>query len=229
MKFMNKKADVSITLLVFMIVFLSGFTLFSFAKSNLTSIARFNDVRFIEKAGYWEEGARFDLVGAGERAFIKSYSELLAQNPFAMRQEQIDGGMKNNFLMYFLSDDMIKSRYSGYVNTFAVKVDKEMLELSNSLKFGDSFAAGKGVTILSYTYPFEKKFYLQDYGLYSVDEINQASEECLKEKDILSCLALRLPNLSPQIGNNNKITFTSKRMYLIDGELKPISFSFKQA
>jgi len=229
-RFMNKKADVSITLLVFMILVLAGFTLFSFAKSNLTSVAKFNDVRFVEKAYYWEEGARFDLVGAGERAFIKSYSELLAQNPFVKTQELIDSDMRTKFLVNFGSDEIIKSRYPEYpVNTFEVKINRNMLELSNSLIFSESFASEERITTLSYVYSFNKKFYLDDYGLYTVDEIRQKSEKCLGEKDnskVLSCLESELPNFSSELGNNKEITFVSKRMYLIDRALKHISFSF---
>jgi len=225
---MNKKADVSITLLVFMILVLAGFTLFSFAKSSLASVAKFDDVRFVEKAYYWEDGVRFDLVSAGERAFIRSYSELLSQNPFGMTQEQLDAQVKKNFLVHFGNDGIIKSGYSG--NKFDVVVDEGMLELSTSLMFSDSFASEGGFTNLSYSYSFDKKFYLKDYGLYSIDEINQTSEKCLKEKEVVkisSCLELGLPSFNSQIGDNKEITFVSKRKYLIDGAIKPISFSFK--
>ena len=228
MNFMNKKADVSITLLVFMIVILTGFTLFSFVKSSLTSVAGFDDVRFVENAYSWEEGIRFDLVGAGEGAFIKSYSELLSQNPFDKTQAQIDFDMKNNFSAYFNNEEIIKSRYSG--NKFDVGVDTNVLELKTKLMFSESFIAEERFVGLSYDYSFDKKFYLKDYGLYSVDEIRQKSEKCLSEKDdskISRCLEFELPNFTPQVGNDKEVNFTSKKMYLIDGGLKSISFSFR--
>jgi len=217
MRFMNKKADVSVTILVFMILFLTGFTLSSFAKSNLTSVARFNDGRFVEKANYWEEGVRFDLVEAGERAFTKSYSELISDNPFVKTEEQREEYVKNRVLV------------NSFGNKFEVEFNGEMLELKSSATFSDSFNVEEEHMTLIYVYSFDKKFYLRDYGLYSVDKIKGESERCQKEEDnakILNCLNIGLPDLIPSISGDNKITFNSKRKYLIDGSLKQISFVF---
>ena len=146
MKFGNKKGDIPVTLFVIMVIVLTGFTLFGFAKSNLTSSSRFNDARFVERADFWEEGARFDLTSAGERAFAKSYSENI-----------IDSELESKFLESFKNDEIIKSRYSGI--EFKTNAENGALNLKADLTFNYKFNTDGGNNSLVYNYQFDKTFY----------------------------------------------------------------------
>ena len=90
---MNKKADVSIVLLVFLTLFLCGAALFVFATSNERLENVFINPQVLDKLYFDEEQTIFSVQEAGHRALIKTYYDFIKENKYVKNPitKNIDG------------------------------------------------------------------------------------------------------------------------------------------
>src|SRR3990172_2520259 len=123
----------------------------------------------------------------------------------------------------------MKSTYPGVdVNVKDGVIDVSLAMKESFLIPADSEKNSPGV---SYTPVIKKKFYLEDYGLHKISDININVQKCSGEKEavkINECLSKGLPyftNTIKEETNKKTITFESKQSFLINGTLGKVKFS----
>ena len=114
----NKRGDISVTLLVFMSLFLAGFTLISFVNNKANIDASIGNPLFIEKSYLQESQINFYLKQAGERALAKSYYDMANEGSFG---EKIDSGTSLKNFDEESFDNLLKDRF---ITNFKSEVER---------------------------------------------------------------------------------------------------------
>jgi hypothetical protein len=212
-----KRANVSITLLVFIALFLVGFALFSFAiHPNIES--RVADARFIEKGFQKEQMFKEKMFIEGSLRSEKEFYDKTRNYPFSeMKMDDFEINESSNLRI-------AKLNVIGSI----VKIS-----LNDSLYFLEIYGGPKNEIYLDYLYRPNPvvEINLTSLGLASFDNINIAVNECKgkgNDNSIVWCLNDKLNNFESKIvldGLKRKIEFITKKEFLIDGSLEKISFN----
>lgn len=211
----NKKGNVSITLLVFIALFLVGFALFSFiVHPNIE--ARVADARFIEKGFQEEEMFK-------QRMFVES--------SLRIGQEFYDKTREYPFRAMGVSDFELNESGNLRLVKIAFNGDNVDVSLNSSLYLLERFDDSKNEIYLNYLYRpnpiLEMK--LSSMGLHSFEDINKALVECGAVKgDVAGCFNGKLVNFESKVvvdSLNRQVNFETKKMFSISGSLKKISFN----
>ncbi|MBS3091341.1 hypothetical protein J4217_02745 [Candidatus Pacearchaeota archaeon] len=235
---MNKKGDVSVTLLIFMALFLVITALYSFmvySRIN-TSIA---DPRFLEKSYQKEEMYKIEIFTKGYENIVKDYydktQDYLSGNELEVSGFQIkdeNGNVKNidankdKEMVSFISKEDFpifdeitikdkQSRWYWRIVPESVK-DQQIKVLINSI----------------YKPKIDVKINLTEMGLHDFDEIDSAVNQC-KDSDndkIRYCLSERLGNFDVSIDVKDNVKtalFNTKKKFYIDNQLRKIEISVK--
>lgn len=214
---MNKKANVAITLLVFIALFLVGFGLFSFIiHPNIEG--RVADARFVEKGFADEQIFRERMYVEGLTRIEKEFYDKTRVYPF--KDMQI-----NEFEVNEL-DNLRKVKVE-------IKADITKLSLNDSLYFLEIYDDSKKEIYLNYLYRPNPvvEINLTKVGLHSFEDIAKAVSDCKVldgESAVGSCFNAQLPNFDSKvsgIGVARKVSFVTKKKFNIEGDLKNIEFS----
>jgi hypothetical protein len=170
----NKKADMTVLLLVILVLVVSSGTLFSFLSNSGKVEAKIYDVSFIEKVYAEKDLAEFYLIETGELAFVKIYKEFVeedkyVENPqkensrnqvrFGTLNPNLNEEFKESFIEAFKVEFEKYDFEELYLNTikeiiatenFEIEFDGEVLSmLITSSKFSNILNDGKGDLITS--------------------------------------------------------------------------------
>lgn len=240
----NKRGDISITLLVFMVVVLTGSVLFSFIRSSGKITGNIADSRFLEGAYFGEEGARSFMKAASEDALIKSYYEVA--------NEKGDDLFKN--FDEIAVDNLIKEKFNA---KFAEEIkkygagEKVMQDLLAEVEKGNFVSSfdGDGMSIeikdfaisagvvgqnketkigVIYRPKMIVNVSLEELGLYGFWKINNAIEKCKSAKsdsEISNCFSSELSTRFLVDYNKKVLGLESRRVFLIGNELRSIKIS----
>lgn len=230
---MNKRGDVSILVLVFLVLIVTGAAIVSFYLSLSNQNKILANVNFIDNIYLQEQDANFYLEQAGENAFIKTYSNFVSNGDYLkydslipynnvnyigsneiLNIEQINSKFKeqfdNNFIKEFQSYKFDKG-YLKELNSlisnkeFTSNFDGESLVLTFK-QFKFNFADANKNFKIDYTPDLVLKFKFKKYKLPSFIEINNVKTECLDELNFETpedCFKSNLVNFEVSTLNNN--------------------------
>ncbi len=228
---MDKKGDLGVTLLVFMIVVLIAVTLFSFIRSSGKGEAFFGDVHIAESVIAKEDAARFNLFEAGKRSLTESYAEmagnietatdgeLLGKLKDKVQKDSIFGGKGDNIVV------------EGKNNSFSFSIKGAVYQVPTKIANEDTNELSVGV---NYKTDVVAEIDLRNEGLHSFGDIADAGQECIKQKtnpEIEVCLRNKLFNFDVKVEDKDtkkNLIFTTKRDYLLSGVSRKIEFSYIQ-
>lgn len=248
----NKKADISIVLLVILCFLVCSIVLFLFSQNSDSIKKTISGVFSIKEVQANQNLGEFYLIQAGENALAKTYKEFVENNnyidspinysktdvEFKFLDKRLDKNFKTKFIENF------KTEFASYNFDKSSLKDLQLIikDLSN-----DNFDFENGVlTITINNWKINKKleiiYYpqifikldLEKINLYSFEEIYNAKNLCKSNSNIKSCLENQLQNFNIGIEQKiitdenkcNLITFTTKKQFLINNNLNQIKFSF---
>ncbi len=235
---MNRRGDVSITLLVFLILFLIGATMFIFITNSNKVGALIGDSRFLDASFYESSRVKFYLESAAEKAVFDGYQNVLNrqglisldsfdENDFSSQvKSEILNNFENEKEPYGLTDIKLKNvEISGdsFVFSFgdfpivATLSDKDNNEISRAI-YRPSIIFETNVTVL---------------GLYDMSFVKRVILGCADVKEtagLQACVAENLPNFNVsagEIGKNGEraVYLLSKRKFFIGSQLRELVFS----
>lgn len=244
---MNRRGDVAITLLVFMIVVLLGYSLFSFYKGASGVGVEVTDSRFVEGM-YLNEGvALFNIESAGEKALVKGYRETLNEGVFrkigaGTANSEVDGLMRDRVLDALKKEPAV-GKYVGAGDNLVVVVNGEDIEIdAKNVILPTITAKGKEEKVVGVGV-YEAKpnitMNLREQGLWGFVEIVSVSRECVKdnkdlpgsaEAEIERCVEARITTFDVRVskeGANFVLNFISKKTFYLDKQFKKVDFAFK--
>lgn len=243
---MNKKADMSIVLLVLLTSLAVGAALFSFITSG--SVAKeVIDPRVVESVYVQENNIEFYLNEIGERALVKTYSDFVKEGDYVSVPVKFNSGypyfdnlrpdlndlfikkfkdnFKNEIRNYRFEEDYLKQLNSkefdvvGSYNNFEVVFKN--LEMKQS--FGEE-------NILGVYYKPEIKIQLglSKIGLINFNELYEVKIECKNIGCPLKKSGFSITDGEISIGGKMKriISFESQKKFLMDSGYDFIKFGF---
>ncbi len=251
----NKKAgSPPIVILTILVLVLYTTTLFSFIRSSGKIVAELESPIFLVNPAYApEEALRFHVSEIGQETLIKTYIEFTQnkeytyiQNPQSIENnaffDVINPNLNESFSQRFIEN------LNSDINKFNFGDDENLNKIKSYTKTGKFDGENYFLSVVGYNqeqinpekvsikYSPEIRltYSLNNYGLDSFEEVYQAKETCKKLiEGVLDCFVDTLPNfmvsyteLTLKDGKHDSLTLTSKRSFLIDGELKKVSFSF---
>ena len=262
----NKKADLAVVLLVFLVVLLTLSSLFLFLTNSRVDSSSV-DVSFLDGLLIREKKAEFYLDSFVEQAFVKTYAGFAANKKYMVNQKEKDGAV---FFTDVLDDSKLNSKFKGEFDlNYKVLSQEREKQLSteigednlDNLKDYEISLGDKGAKIRFKNLVFYERQsserdsglihappseYVTDFnisvnfnglGLHSFKEIYNAKEECKvkqgsEEKE--KCFKEKLFNFNVEIIDKASqdyylVSLSSKRLFLINNELKPVSFDFAQS
>lgn len=201
---MNKRADIAITILVVLVLFLTGITLFSFLKSPGKIEEKIINVKFMNSFQLKQQTAEFYLEQAGKNAFVKTYEQFAKgtnQYDFIANRKsnnyfgELHPKLKENFIEKFREN--FKKEISGYLIDDSFSFTSEILEKTKQLVKEDKFSLAFEGEILElksseliiedsspnaevlFIPKISLEFDYEKLGLHSFEKIYRMREYCL--------------------------------------------------
>lgn len=236
----NKKGDISVLLLVFLLLFLVTYVMFLFVTRTGKVDASMGDARFLESTFYEEGQARFYLTSAAEKAIARSYIEI-ANEKGQMVLNNFDEATMNLLLKDKMSAnfEVEKSKYNlRDIKVQSISVSGEIVDI----EFSDfpvlaDLSDSKGNLIAKAIYRPSMKIRLNitERGLNSFGQINSARGVCgalEKIDEIQGCFNRELPNFDARVEQmgkeGEKVAYlVSKKRFLIESLLKSVDIGIK--
>lgn len=244
----NKKADVAVTLLVFLVMFVASTTLFVFVTNNKVTELKISDAIAIERVYTKENLVDFYLVKIIESVAVKTYidfveyknenyigSLLYNEEESTVYFQFLAVNWKEDFKKNFIENLKSEFKEQGYMNDYMSEIknnalqdkvqskfDGEILEITfPSLEINDSY---KKINITYHKVPYSK-INLTKIGLHSFDRIYEVKENC-KDVDNIEMCFIQLNNFDVEVNKNNVVKLSSKNSFVVDSQIKNIEFSF---
>jgi hypothetical protein len=226
----NKKGSLWIVVLVFLILFLVGFTLFRFVLSNDIINSKIDDVNFLQGFILAENDAQFILKQLADSSFLYSYEGVVNNGIngksdvflYTSFENTFNSKIKEEFSNYEFEEDYLnqvknKILSGDYVLSFE---DNNMKIILSDLSFSNSTKNIEGLYIFDIEY--EREIY-PDF-----DFIDEVYSEC--ESDDLSelrgCYNEKMEGYDAySFGDglgNRRVELYSKKKYLIGSDFRKI-------
>jgi hypothetical protein len=219
---MNKRADMTVMLLVFIALFLVCLSLFTFIFYNRIS-ANIADSRFIEKSLKKEGAVENAMFLEGYNRVIQTYYNAainykLGSTPDLIIQEftikDIDG-----------KDRKINTEKKN--DLFILKTNFDDVEEINTKDDN-----GKGLNmLLKYSIPISIDINLTEIGLHDFSYIDTSINKCRSQKEVdevKSCLQNALNNFEINVEDKQDgkhIDLKSKRLFNVNGNIEQIELN----
>ena len=235
---MPRRGQVAILVLVFLIVLLTGATLFLFITQSGVVEGTIADARFVQSASFREAEIRFYLGSAAEPAFIRAYQEIAAeQGQFVLASfddRALEARLEEKAMTFFADErtsfvpsdislhgvNLTDSQVTFYFNEFPILVDlfDAQQQLLSKVIYRPSLVVSRDLDRL---------------GLYSFSTLKQVADVCSHENTLASlktCFETKLPAFTIRVeelgqGKQRVVFFTSKRAFLIRGLWKTVDLS----
>jgi len=184
----NKRADIAITLLVFLTLLVVGATLFIFMNNSGKIEKELINPRVVEKVYVEENKVKFYVKQAGERSLVKTYKEFVKGEgvyDYLQSRQTTTEGVKFENLNSKLDE--------RFLERFKVNFDKEIknYDFSEDISFtlsgkGNDFEVfvgnlefiESGSLEIIYKPKVNLNFNLQKIGLHGFEEIFNVKENC---------------------------------------------------
>ncbi len=247
----NKRGDVSIVILVFLVLLVVFGSLFIFYTSSVKIKDKISGVVVFNKVYMQENSIKFYLDSAGKDVMVKTYKDFVDDSgdeyDYINNRRTVEGkypefeelhskinekfekrfseNFKKEFEKYdFEEDYLIDLKKNISENKFDVSFNGEFIQLNmNSLMLTNSIKE----TSIIYKPQISLEFDLNKIGLDDFGKLYNVKEDCKKQEDIQECFNNRLNYFNAFVNQENSlVTLTSKKEFLIDEEFKKIEFSF---
>lgn len=252
----NKRADISIVLLVILTLVLTISSLFIFVNSSSAVEAEIYNVKFIDQFYLRQNLAEFYVSESMKKALVQTYNEFVSDSKgiyYYLNNPKETPQNSGNFEFNELHDKLNENFKSKLRENFQIEFKKynfnegyveEYLRELNSLVEQGSFDVSANKEILKITVndfmikdSFEKikieyspeiklEFNLTKLGLHDFDKVYEIKEKCKTDENLKNCFESGLINFNVGVNENNLVTLKSKKDFLIDNDFKKIVFSF---
>ena len=251
---LNKKGNLSIVLLVFLVLFSTVISIFIFSTNTFSEDLKLQSSEF---SNLKKEKAvlEYYLYDSSEKAFLKTYDSFLENGEYSnskniLKEEshitflsldtQLNELFQERFILFFIdefekygfsNESFLSFRDSVLKKEFSVLFDGENISLTFS-DFNFKFISSNSE--INFRPLISMQFKLADYGLDNFEKLFLVKEFCRDEEDKKSCFDSNLKNygssVEKKIDGSGKeyflVTLTSSKEFFIEGSSKKISFSF---
>lgn len=246
----NKRGDVSIVILVFLVLLVVFASLFIFAISSMNVKEVISGYLIFDRVYAQEDLIEFYLDSAGKDAVAKTYTDFVdsgvpeldyinnrksvgGYSEFGELHDKLNENFEKRFIDNFKKELAKYEFEESYLidlkkniseNKFDVSFNGEFIQLNmNSLMLTNSIKE----TSIIYKPQISLEFDLNKIGLDDFGKLYSVKEDCKKQEDIQECFNNKLNYFNALVNQENSlVTLTSKKEFLIDEGFKKISFSF---
>ena len=217
----NKRGDISIVILVFLVVFVVSASLFVFVTSSLKENVKISGAAIVDKVKLQENSVKFHIKQVGEKSVIKTYKEIInnkeyigdtvilvnnIEPEFKLLNENLNENFKTKFINNFKSEfesynfegDYLKNIQSIiYNNLFDIGFNGEILVFSENKQ---EFYEHSDEIQVTYQPIIKLEFNFTKIGIESFEKIYSVKEQCKNEQNA---------ELIKQCFDNNLINFNT--------------------
>lgn len=251
----NKRGDLAVTLLVFLILATVLIAIFTFVTNPIKVKEKISSLGVIQDISSQESLVEFYVRQAGESAVILTYKEFASNGIYIADPVKINSNREIEF--FNLNENLNEKFRLKFIENFqkefekyefqeeSLKTLKEIIKINNfytafdgnkiildvnNLEFKESL---KDVSVL-YAPKINVVLNLNNIGLYDFKGVYDIKESCKIQEDIEGCFNNELVNFNAELQskeNPNKekyilATLTSKKEFLIEYKFEKIEFSF---
>jgi len=224
----NKRGDLSVVLLVFLVLFITIYSLFTFTTSSMNVEEKISNVKIIDKIYSQENLVEFYVKEAGEKAVVKSYKEIIKDSnyiggsvilinnvdaEFTFPKKDLNDifmvkfidNFKKEFQKYEFDEDYLKDLKEVIIsNDFEINFDGNDLNvIFINFEFEENYEKGN-LRNIKYMPKMILNFDLNKIGLESFDKIYNVKDNCKSQVDIGECFNLELNNFNAVLMNKQK-------------------------
>jgi len=221
---MNKKANISIGVLVFMTFALCSLALLSFYINSREVKSEIKDVYFINKLYSFENEKSTEIYFALEEVLSKNYALAIKENSSEKSYGYIESKVRERLNEYDLNYlNIVSEKGKIRIECEFNEANIGFLDRENKWNWGGN--AGENYSILAIYRPkIEVSVYFENEGLNSFEEIFNKVEECENTDEIQNCFN-DIENFNVKYEEAfEKAIFVSKREFYSNNEIKPIKF-----
>jgi len=180
----NKRGDLAITVLVFLVVMVCAVALYSFAATNSEFEKKIQDIDYAQGAYVIADSFEFSMEGPVRQAYFETYSEFLENEVYSY----IDSGSKFYEVYYFdfLNPDLNEEFNKLFLEKLKINEDykkKVVVEFNNDLfrvVFEDmEFNSDERGYDIRYKTDIVYDFNFINQGIIGFEKLNEVKDECV--------------------------------------------------